>query len=278
VIDFEGKVAWVAGAARPPGIGRSVAIQLARLGADVACVDVVDEAAAADERQAYAVTASALDATADAVRAEGRRALALPVDLTDAAAVDRSVAGTMAELGRLDVSCNLSGGTGPRLGNGPLVDLDPEGWHAALDANLTTVWLGARACARVMIEQGTGGAIVNLSSSAAIAGSAGVGAFSAARAGVIRLTEVLATELGPHDIRVNAVCPRGIAPGDAGNPGLVRGAALEAGTLEDWARTTIPLGRLQRADETAAVVVFLASSAASFVSGQSIVVAGGAHV
>lgn len=276
--DFTGKVAWIAGAARPPGIGRATAVQLARLGADVACVDVVDEQAASDPNQAYAVTAAALEATAEAVRAEGRRALVLPVDLTDERAVDESVATTVRELGRLDIGANLSGGTGPALGNGPLISLDVAGWRAALDANLTTVWLGARACARQMIEQGEGGAIVNLSSSAGIAGSAGVGAFSAARAGVIRITEVFATELGPHNIRVNAVCPRGITPGDAGNPGLVRGAKQEAGGLDAWARQTIPLGRLQTADETAAVIVFLASDAASFVSGQSIVVAGGAHV
>lgn len=95
---------------------------------------------------------------------------------------------------------------------------------------------------------------------------------------MIRLTEVLAAELGAHGIRVNAVCPRGIAPGEAGNPGLVRGVEDEAGALDEWARRTIPLGRLQSADETAAVIIFLASDAASFVSGEAITVAGGAHL
>jgi len=277
VIDFMGKVAWIAGAARPPGIGRAAAIQMARLGADIVCVDVV--ASDPSPEQAYEVSQAALDAVADAVRAEGRRAIVHAIDLTDVSAVEQSVATTVAELGRIDVCCNLSGGTGPNLGNGPLIALTPEGWHAALDANLMTVWVGARACARQMIEQGSGGAIVSLASSAGIAGSAGVGAFSAARAGVIRLTEVLATELGPHNIRANAVCPRGISPETGGgNPGLVRGAKREAGGLDEWARTTIPLGRLQAPEETANVVVFLASDAASFVSGQSIVIAGGAHV
>jgi NAD(P)-dependent dehydrogenase (short-subunit alcohol dehydrogenase family) len=278
VSDLTGKVAWIAGAARPPGIGRATAVQLARLGADVACVDAVDDNAAGDPNQAYAVTAAALEATAEAVRAEGRNALVLHVDLADEYAVNQSVAVTVRDLGRIDIGCNLSGGTGPALGNGPLIDLDVDGWQTALDINLTAAWLGSRACARQMIEQGDGGAIVSLSSSAAIAGAAGVGAFSAARAGVNRITEVLATELGPHNIRVNAVCPRGIAPGAVGNPGLVRRAERDSGGLEEWARQTIPLGRLQSADETAAVVVFLASDAASFVSGQSIVVAGGAHV
>jgi NAD(P)-dependent dehydrogenase (short-subunit alcohol dehydrogenase family) len=275
LIDFTGKVAWVAGAARPPGIGAATAVQLARLGADVACVDVV--ATDPSSEQSYAVSQAALDAVADAVRAEGRQAMAIGADLTDPEAVESSVAATVAELGRIDVCCNLSGGTGPSLGNANLVDLGAEEWHTTVDANLTTVWLGAQACARHMIERGGGGAIVSLASSAGVVGAAGVGAFSAARAGVIRLTDVLALELGPHGIRANAVCPRGIAPAGSGNPGLTRGVIGESNSLEEWAQKTIPLGRLQRAEETAAVVVFLASDAASFVSGQSILVAGGAQ-
>jgi NAD(P)-dependent dehydrogenase (short-subunit alcohol dehydrogenase family) len=277
VSEFDGKVVWVAGAARRPGIGRATAVQLARLGADVACVDVVTETPTDDD--SYRVSADALDATAAAVTAEGRRALAIPVELTDPAGVEASVAATVETLGRVDVCCNLSGGTGPNLGNGSLLALDPSSWQAALDANLTAVWLGARACARRMIDQGHGGAIVNLSSSAGVMGESGFGAFSAARGGVLRLTEVLATELAPHRIRANAVCPLGVSPElGGGNPGLERGMSRRVGGLDDWVRTTIPLGRMQSPDETAAVIVFLAGAGASFVSGQAVTVAGGAHV
>lgn len=277
MLSFAGKVAWVAGAARPPGIGRATAVLLARLGADVACVDVVDDAAGRD--QSYRVSRAALDDTAAAVEAEGRRALVLDVELTDPAAVDDAVARTVRELGRIDVACNLSGGTGAALGTGRLLDVTPESFAAALDANLTATWLGARACARHMVERAragdAGGAIVNLASSAALAGAPGVGAFSAARAGVVRLTEVLALELAEHGIRANAVCPLGVSPHQgAGNPGLVQ----NQGGAPDWARRTIPLGRYQEPDETAAVIVFLASDAASFVTGQAISVTGGAHV
>jgi 3-oxoacyl-[acyl-carrier protein] reductase len=275
--DFAGKVAWVAGAARPPGMGRSVAVQMARRGADVACIDVVVAEPAAD--QAYEVSKEALEATAAAVRAEGRRALALEVDLTDAAAVDQSVRRTVAELGRIDVCCNLSGGTGPRLGTAPLVELEPDNWQRTIDANLTAMFLGSRACARQMIEQGTGGAIVSLASSAAISGEANFGAFSAARAGVVRLTEVLAAELGQHGIRANSVCPLGVSPEQGGgNPGLVTGAVKQGLTPAQWITSRIPLGRMQSADETAAVMVFLASDEASFVSGEHVIVAGGANV
>jgi NAD(P)-dependent dehydrogenase (short-subunit alcohol dehydrogenase family) len=278
VISFEGQVAWVAGAARPPGIGRAVAIQLARLGADVACVDVVDDEAPPE--QSYRVPRSALEEVAEAVRAEGRRALVHAVELTDSKAVEQSVVDATEELGRVDVSCNLSGGTGPDLGTGGLVYIEPESFRAAIDANLTATWLGARCCARQMALQvkagGPPGSIVNLASSAALAGAPEVGAFSAARAGVVRLTEVLALELAQYGIRANAVCPLGVSPHQgAGNPGLTQGVT---GGTPEWVRTTIPLGRYQQPDETAAVIVFLASDAASFVTGQAITVAGGAHV
>ena len=273
--DFAGKVAWVAGAARRPGIGRATAVELARRGADVACIDVVT--ATPTDAESYRVSHDALAATAAAVAAEGRRALTLAVELTDPDAIEDLVAATIDAFGRLDVCCNLSGGTGPELGNGSLLTLEPTSWRATLDANLTAVWLGARACARRMIDAGHGGAIVSLSSSAGVAGEAGFGAFSAARAGVLRLTEVLATELAPHQIRANAICPLGVSPAaGGGNPGLEHGVARRG--IDDWVRATIPLGRMQSPDETAAVAVFLASDAASFVSGQAITVAGGAHV
>src|SRR5258708_3723571 len=121
MIDFAGKVAWIAGAARPPGIGAATAVQLARLGADIACVDVVTSDPAPE--QSHRVAQASLDAVADAVRAEGRRAVTFGVDLTKPEAVADSVAATVTELGRIDVCCNLSGGTGPGLGTAPLVDL-----------------------------------------------------------------------------------------------------------------------------------------------------------
>ena len=275
-IDFTGKVAWVAGAARRPGIGAAVARLLAHHGADVACVDVVADRPT--EADTYQVDRAALDAVVAAVEAEGRRAIGLGVDLADPDRVGESVARTVEALGRVDLCANVSGGTGPRYGTGPLLDLSVATWHRTLDANLTATWLGAQACARQMIDQGDGGAIVSLASSAALTGEPNFGAFSAARAGVVRMTEVLAYELAPHGIRANTVCPLGVAPSaGGGNPGLEYTAGAQKGSVDDWVRDLIPLGRMQSPEETARVMVFLLSDAASFVTGEHVQVTGGAR-
>lgn len=276
MIDFTGKVAWVAGAARRPGIGAAVARLLAHHGADVACVDVVvSQPTAADT---YEVDRASLDAVVAAVEAEGRRAVGLAVDLTDADRVGESVARTVEALGRVDLCANVSGGTGPRYGTMPLLDVTPAVWQRTVDANLTATWLGAQACARQMVAQGDGGAIVSLASSAALTGEPNFGAFSAARAGVVRLTEVLAVELAPHGIRANSVCPLGVAPAaGGGNPGLEFTADAQKGCVDDWVRELIPLGRMQTPEETARVMVFLLSDAASFVTGEHVQVTGGAR-
>jgi NAD(P)-dependent dehydrogenase (short-subunit alcohol dehydrogenase family) len=124
---------------------------------------------------------------------------------------------------------------------------------------------------------GHGGSLVFLSSHAASAPTAGAGAVGAARAALNHLVRTFAVELGPHGVRVNAVCPLGVGPSDQfPNPGLVALAEREAGDLAAWMRLRLPLGRVQDADETAAVVEFLCSDEASFVSGVCVPVAGGA--
>jgi len=276
MIDFTGQVAWVTGAARKPGIGAAVARILAEHGADVALIDVVVDHP--PEADTYEASPDRLEAAVAAVEATGRRALGMAIDLTDPDQVTESVARAVETFGRVDLCANVSGGTGPRFGTGPLIDVDLGTFHRTLDINLTATWLGAQACARQMIEQGTGGAIVNLASSAALTGERHFGAFSAARAGVVRMTEVLADELAPHGIRANSVCPLGVSPdAGGGNPGLEYTAVAHKGNVDDWVRDLIPLGRMQSPDETAKVIVFLLSSAASFVSGEHVLVSGGAR-
>ena len=188
------------------------------------------------------------------------------------------MAATVEAFGRVDLCANLSGGTGPRLGTGPLIDVSLDIWDRTIDTNLTAAWLGSQACARQMIEQGDGGAIVSLASSAALTGEPNFGAFSAARAGVVRMTEVLATS-SPRTTSARIRCVRWAwhPPRVAAIPASSTRPIAHKGNVDDWVRDLIPLGRMQSPDETARVMVFLLSRAASFVSGEHVLVSGGAR-
>ncbi|MFC0527322.1 SDR family NAD(P)-dependent oxidoreductase [Phytohabitans kaempferiae] len=276
-MDLSSKAVLVVGAARRPGIGRATAIRLARSGARLVLADAVASGGlgATDTGPA---SAEALAEVADEVSAiAGRPVPALRVDPTDAGSVATLVESAVGELGRLDGCCNLVGATGPGAGDGALTEVDPAAWQHGLTWNLTTAWLVARACAPVLRDSG-GGSIVLLSSYAGLTPVTDAGVVGIARAAVNHMTAVLARELGPSGIRCNTVCPLGVDPGGSGipNPGLERLAKREGIGLAEWLARTIPLGRGQSADEVAAVVEFLVSDAASFVSGVNVPVAGGA--
>jgi NAD(P)-dependent dehydrogenase (short-subunit alcohol dehydrogenase family) len=168
--------------------------------------------------------------------------------------------------------------TGAEAGNGPLIELTADSWQRCLDGNLTASFALMTEAARALIGRGSPGAIVALSSHAAQSPAAGVGAVGAARAAVQHLVAVLAQELAPHGIRCNAVSPLAVLPEDRfANPGLVAFAERAAGSLSAWLAEGVPLGRGQSADETAAVVEFLCSDDASYVTGVTVPVAGGAR-
>ncbi len=265
----------VSGVARPPGIGRSTALLLAETGADLVCADLVGSGD----------TAFAPPDTFDEVLAEvtdraaqfGGRVLAHRQAEIGGPAWAAMVERTVAEFGRLDCCCVLNGVTGPHAGDGPLIELTEESWRRAMDINLTGSWLLARAAAKAMIAGGRPGSIVHLSSHAGLVPTVGAGAVGPARAAVDQMVAVLAAELGPHGIRCNAVAPLAVEPSTRfPNPGLLALARNEGISFSEWVAKRIPLGRAQRAEETAAVIAFLCSDRSSFVSGVIIPVNGGA--
>jgi NAD(P)-dependent dehydrogenase (short-subunit alcohol dehydrogenase family) len=272
------RVALVSGVARPPGIGRATALRLARAGFTVACADLLAARPADTGTVTPALFDDVVAEIGQAARPGGGHVLALPQREADPCSWQQLVDATTARFGRLDVCCALNGITGPHAGDGALLDVTEDAWARGLELNLTAPWLLVRAAARAMRAAGRPGTIVVLSSQAALVPKAGVGALGAARVAVNHLVSVLAKELGPDQIRVNAVAPLSVAPSERfPNPGLIALAERQGMSFTEWTARQIPLGRAQDADETAAVIEFLCSDAASYVSGVTIPVHGGAQ-
>lgn len=246
--DLGGKVAVVTGAAK--GIGRATAVLLGAAGATVACADV-------DERGAE---------TAAAIEAAGGRALSRRVDVTRAAEVDALVDAAVAELGRIDVMANVAGIIVPA----PVMELSDDALAGVLAVNLYGVFHGCRAAARAMVAQGSG-SIVNMASAAVDAPSPGLAAYGMSKAAVVQLTRVLASEVAPQGVRVNAV-----APGYVETPMTARRYTGADGSVDEDARRGVldavarntPLRTVGRPEDVAHAVLYLASDAARFVTGQ----------
>lgn len=269
-------VALVTGAARPRGIGRATAVLLARQGHDVACLDIarVDETAPGHAK----ATADDLDSVVAEIEALGRRAVGLRADVSDAAAVEAVVAEATEALGVVTLVANVAGGSGPGFGLGPLVGLPDDEFRRVLDVNLLGTWFVTKACASRMVAAGVPGRIVNVSSQAGKRPFPMLGAYCAAKAAVISLTQTLAVELGPAQISVNAVCP-GTVDTDQINPDGMFATLLggEEG-LQRFIDREIPLGHLQSADEIAEAIAWLLSDSARGITGEAVNVSAGQTV
>jgi NAD(P)-dependent dehydrogenase (short-subunit alcohol dehydrogenase family) len=274
---FAGKVAVVFGAARPPYVGRALAVRLATGGADVAVIDrVVEPDADGRLPDTACCTAGELEELADSLRAMGRKAIVAHADPSDFDAVHAAVAAAERDLGPVTLCATVSGGTGAPIGDGALLTVSEEAFDRAIALNLKGAWVVARAAAAAMVAGGRPGAIAVMSSFATHTGGLNVGAFSAAKAGANRIVSKMAEELAPHRIRVNAASPLGINPtGGRSNPQFLHMAADAGTTVDDYPRQRFVAGRYQDPDETAAVLAFLLSDDASFVNGVTVDVAGG---
>jgi NAD(P)-dependent dehydrogenase (short-subunit alcohol dehydrogenase family) len=248
MFNLTGKRALVTGGAR--GIGEAVATGMARQGASVAILDQ-DEAGAT--QAAAAIAAST-----------GAATLGIACDVTDSASVDAAVGACADAFGGLDIAVN-NAGIGVFC---PAEELDDDSWDAVLDVNLRGVFVCARAEARVMLAQGTGGSIINTASmSAQIAVPQPQVSYNTSKGGVLMLTRSLAAEWAPRGIRVNSV-----SPGFTLTP-LVRQEPLTS-QHESW-RNLTPLGRLAEPEDLVGAYVYLASDSASFTTGADLVVDGG---
>jgi NAD(P)-dependent dehydrogenase (short-subunit alcohol dehydrogenase family) len=244
---LDGQVALVTGAAR--GLGRAIALALAHAGADVA-LGLRD-----------AATGDALVAEVEAL---GRQALPLQMDVTRRDEVDAAVAATVERFGRIDVLVNNAGGG--RMG--AALDVTEEDFDHIVDVNLRSTFFVSQAAARHMIHQG-GGRIVNMSSQAAFAALPRESVYCMAKAGISHLTKCLAVEWGPRGIAVNAVAPTFIAT--PGTEPALADPVFRAQVVQNIAA----LHRIGEPVEVAGAVVFLASPAASLITGETLLIDGG---
>lgn len=270
---LSGKVALVTGAARPRGIGRATAVRLARSGADIACIDI---ARPYDEAPAHGTaTASDLDELADELRALGAKVATAAADISAEDEVEAAVAQLTEELGTISLVANVAGGSGPGFGLGPLLNVPVEEFRRVLDVNVIGTWLVSKACANRMIAANQTGRICNVSSQAGKRAFAFLGPYCAAKAGVILLTQTMATELGPSGISVNAVCPGTVNTDLINKDSLFEQLMGGPEGLAAYIAREIPLGRLQTAEEIAASICWLLSDDAAGVTGEALNVSAG---
>lgn len=245
-LELNGRTAVVVGGTS--GIGRAIAHGLAEAGADVICTSRREEQ---------------VEVAAAEIEALGRRTLRVTSDVSDKSSIEGLLAESVAAFGKVDILVNSAG----RTKREPTLDLDEETWNAILETNLTGTLRTCQVFGRHMIEKGYG-RIVNIASLSTFVSLFEVAAYSASKAAVASLTKSLAIEWAKHGVNVNAIAP-----------GVFR-TALNEKLLDESERgreflTRTPMGRFGKVEELAGAAVFLASDAASYVTGEVLVVDGG---
>lgn len=244
---LEGKVALVTGASR--GIGRSIAIGFAEAGADVAVA---------------ARTTEALAETAKHIEAAGRKALVISCDVTDTAQVDAMVASTIEAFGKIDVLVNNAGGT--RFMS-PLASMREDGWLKVIDLNLNSIYRVCKAASPHLISNGNA-SVINVSSIDGVEPTPLRTNYSAAKAGVIAVTRVLAQEWAQLGVRVNTLSPGAVETD-------IWGALSDDEHFVNMVTERIPMGRWATPEEMVGPAIFLASDASSYMTGANLIIDGG---
>jgi len=242
---LDGKVAMVTGSSR--GLGQGMAVALAEAGANIALVDRTDATA-----------------TCQAIGKIGKACTNISADLSDKECIPNIVNTAVREMGTIDILVNNAG----IIRRAPLLEFSEKDWDEVISVNLRTLFFLSQAVARVMVEHGRGGKIINVASLLSFQGGILVPSYTAAKSGVMGLTRAFANELSPHKINVNAIAP-GYMATDNTKP-LRDDPKRSADIL-----ARIPAGRWGTPDDLMGAVVFLASEASNYMQGHILVVDGG---
>jgi len=248
---LEGKRALVTGASR--GLGREMALALAEAGADVIITGRTPET---------------LDATVAEIRALGRQGFGVVADMAEAQPCEAACKAILSEYGPVDILIN---NVGNRVTSIPIVEETLETWQQSLDMNLTSCFLGTKIFGAAMLERGQGGRIINIASMSGLIANRGIGGrdYETGKAAVIHFTRCAAADWAPHGVTVNAICP-GLFMTDTNRDWNERRP-----DVIDAIVAHIPMGRPGNPPEIAALALYLASPAASYVTGAAYVIDGG---
>lgn len=262
---FKNKVAVITGAGRMRGIGRSIALELAKAGCDIVITGSgrPSDAYPDDEK---AAGWQDIESVAEEVRALGCRALPVVSDVSSLESVTSLAEQVLQEFGRVDFVINNAGAAraGDRV---PVVDLDPTAWRKVIDVNLNGAFYMSKVFGRKLIDQAQGGAIINISSIGGKLMAPTTAAYAASKAGLHALTAAMSGEVGQYGIRVNAICP-----------GIVTTSRLDDLSPEQWEGiidTYVPLKRAGQPAEIGSMVAYLCSEQGEWISGQFYSVDGG---
>lgn len=273
---LDGKVAIVTGAASKRGMGRAIALRLAREGANLV---ITDKYGAPQSLFPGDKGWGGLEAEVAEIEALGREAIALVLDISNSKDVDSMVNKTLERFGRIDIMVHCAAVRGP-VGT-PVVELSEKDWRAILDVNTTGSFLISKAVAKSMIARGEGGRIVLIASMAGMHGVAGSVAYCVSKYGVIGLVKTLALELGTHKINVNAINPGAIITNlrdeAFAQMSKAQGITWDEAREKDYQKISalIPLGRLGTTDEVAELAYFLVSDMSTYITGEAIGIGGG---
>jgi len=250
-LSLEGKVALITGSSR--GIGRSIALQFADAGADV----VVSSRKLPD-----------LEKVAEEIKQKGRRSIAVPAHNAKMEDLKNLMARVKEEFGRLDILVNNA------VANPVMADvlhMEEAPFDLIMNANVKGYYFLSQAAAKMMVEQGTGGAIINIASVGGIFVTPGLGPYCISKAAIIMMTRCLAVELGSHKIRVNCIAP-----------GIIKTKFSEAlwsneKLMADYLKK-MPLGKIGQPEEIARTALYLATEASGFMTGSTLIIDGGANL